>query len=78
MIKTLKYAIVGDVKEPNRAHKQDAGADLFVPNDFKPITLKLGDSVLIPSGLKFEIPDNYMLRRRPLYRLSPCPGRAES
>ena len=62
MIKTLKYAIVGDVKEPNRAHKQDAGADLFVPNDFKPITLKLGDSVLIPSGLKFEIPDNYMLK----------------
>ena len=61
-IKELKFARVADVKVPNRAHKQDAGLDLFVPNDFKPVILKLGDSILIPSGIKFEIPDNYMLK----------------
>lgn len=62
MLKNIKFAKVGDVKNPNRAHKQDAGMDLFVPNDFAPITLKIGESVLIPSGIKMEVPDNYMVK----------------
>ena len=62
MLKTIKFAKVGNVKNPNRAHKQDAGMDLFVPNDFTPITLKIGESVLIPSGIKMEVPDNYMVK----------------
>lgn len=62
MLNTIKFAKVTDVKSPNRAHKQDAGADLFIPNNFKPMTLRVGDSVLIPSGIKIEIPDNYMVK----------------
>lgn len=62
MLKTFKYAKTEDVKSPNRAHKQDAGIDLFAPNNITPITLKLGESTLINSGIKMEIPDNYMIK----------------
>lgn len=57
----VKFFKVADVKSPVRATAFAAGIDLFVPNDFKEITLLAGDSVLIPSGLKFRIPDGYAL-----------------
>lgn len=47
-----------DVKNPSRAHSTDAGIDLFVPNNFKSVTLKVGDSVLISSGIRFKLPGN--------------------
>jgi len=54
----LIYNKIRDVKDPARAHSTDAGVDLFVPNDFKAITLKIGESILIPSGIRFKLPDN--------------------
>ena len=54
----LIYNKIRDVKDPARAHSTDAGVDLFVPNDFKATTLKIGESILIPSGIRFKLPDN--------------------
>ena len=54
----LVYNKVKDVKDPIRAHSTDAGIDLFVPNDFTPMTLKIGDSALIQSGVRFKLPPN--------------------
>jgi dUTP pyrophosphatase len=54
----LIYNKIRDVKDPVRAHRTDAGIDLFIPNDFKETTLKIGDSVLIPSGIRIKLPEN--------------------
>ena len=57
----VKFTKVRGVKTPTRATKFAAGIDLFVPEDFATVTLNHGDSVLIPSGLKFLIPASYAL-----------------
>lgn len=54
----LIYNKIRDVKNPTRAHYTDAGIDLFIPNDFEETTLKVGDSVLIPSGIRIKLPEN--------------------
>ena len=59
---TLKYTKIRKVLSPVRAHKTDAGFDVFVPEDVGPFLLRQGDSVLIPSGLKFEVPEGRMLQ----------------
>ena len=41
---------------PFRPHKNDAGADVYVPFD---CTLKPGDIIKIPLGFGLEIPDGY-------------------
>jgi len=56
----MKFLKVRDVKSPNRGTPQSAGIDLFVPNDFESKTLTPGQSVLIPSGLKVNIPENHV------------------
>lgn len=58
----ILFTKVRDVKSPNRAHPTDAGIDLYIPNDFEERQLKPGESVLIPSGLKFRIPEGYMMK----------------
>ena len=57
----LRYCKVRDVKSPTRGTNKAAGIDFYIPNDFKPIGLWPGDDVLIPSGIKAEIPEGYML-----------------
>jgi len=52
----IKFAKTRDVKSPTRANHGDAGIDFYIPNDFNPGTLKHGDSILIPSGIKIEVP----------------------
>lgn len=52
----IKFCKTRDVKSPTRANAGDAGIDMFVPFDFSPVTLKHGESVLIPSGIRFEVP----------------------
>jgi dUTP pyrophosphatase len=56
----LRYATTRDVKDPQRGHWPDAGIDFFIPNDFDAMTLAPGENVLIPSGVKVEIPPGYM------------------
>ena len=55
----LKIAKIRDVKTPNRGFSTDAGLDLFIPNDFKTVELEPNKNVLIPSGIKMEIPVGY-------------------
>jgi dUTP pyrophosphatase len=57
----MKFCKVRDVKSPTRANPGDAGVDLFVPNDFPGVRLKHGESVLIPSGIKVDVPLGYAL-----------------
>lgn len=56
----LRYAMIRDVKSPSRGHYADAGIDFYVPNDFQEVLLRPGDSIVIPSGIKVEIPIGYM------------------
>jgi len=47
-----------DVKSPERSGK-NAGYDFFIPNDWHKIwTVKPGESVNIPSGIKVSLPNN--------------------
>lgn len=61
----MKYTKVADVKDPTGRRGDDAGIDLYVPNDWnegKPYKLYLGEQVNIPSGIKFDIPEGYELQ----------------
>lgn len=62
MIEELKVSRIGDVKLPVRGHDFDAGIDFFIPNNFQEKILNLGDSILIPSGIKVNVPKGYMLK----------------
>jgi dUTP pyrophosphatase len=53
-------------KLPSRANPSDAGADVFYcpkqdPYSFKHVDLDPGDSAVLPTGLKVEVPHGYML-----------------
>lgn len=59
----MKFAKVRNVKSPVRGTGKAAGIDFFVP-DFgnnKGFIVKPGTDILIPSGIKAEIPEGYML-----------------
>jgi len=55
----MKFLKIRDVKDPSRGTSKSAGIDLFIPNDFEYRTLSPGESLLIPAGLKANIPENY-------------------
>ena len=57
----MKFAKVRDVKTPERGTSKSAGLDFFVPNDFVETVLAPNHDLLIPSGIKMEVPENYML-----------------
>jgi len=57
----MKYAKIRKVKSPVRGTKESAGIDFFVPDDFKTQTLDPGNHVLIPSGIKVNIPPGFAL-----------------
>ena len=57
----MKFAKVRDVKSPVRGTAKSAGIDFFVPNDAKPIKLFPQNDVLIPSGIKADVPEGFML-----------------
>jgi len=60
----MKFLKTRDVKSPNRGTSHSAGIDLFVPNDWNgghPMVMDHGDSVLIPSGIKFNVPRGKVL-----------------
>jgi dUTP pyrophosphatase len=53
-------------KLPSRANPSDAGADVFYcpefdPDNFRHVRIDPGDSVVLPTGLKVEVPHGYML-----------------
>lgn len=55
----LKYALTRNVRAPTRGHPTDAGLDFYMPYDSK-LTVLPRSNVLIPSGVKVEIPFGYM------------------
>jgi dUTP pyrophosphatase len=57
----MKFAKIREVKAPTRANSTDAGIDFFVPQDQSPIKLFPGDSCLIPSGIKVNVPEGFAL-----------------
>lgn len=56
----LKFTKVRDVKSPSRANFHDAGLDFYIPNDFQSKILYPNTDILIPSGIKIEVPENHM------------------
>ena len=60
---TMKFAKIRNVKSPVRGTGKAAGIDFFVPNfgSNKGFIVNPGTDVLIPSGIKMEIPEGYML-----------------
>lgn len=56
----MKFCKVRDVKSPERGTGKAAGIDFFVPNGGT-IVVPPHSDVLIPSGIKMEIPEGYML-----------------
>lgn len=57
----FRYARVNpNAKAVMRAHTTDAGIDFYVPLDFQEATLGPGDSIMINSGIKVEVPFGYM------------------
>ncbi len=57
----MKFSKVRDVKSPVRGTGKAAGIDFFVPNFEKEFILSPMQDLLIPSGIKMEIPEGYML-----------------
>lgn len=57
----MKIQKLRDVKTPSRGTSLSAGIDFFVPNDFEPIEIMRNRSVLIPSGIKVEVPKGHAL-----------------
>ena len=57
----MKICKIRDVKDPVRANTTDAGIDFFVPEDFEERIIEPQESVLIPSGVKVNVPEGHAL-----------------
>lgn len=57
----MKVQKLRNVKTPSRGTSVSAGIDFYVPEDFETQVLKPGQSVLIPSGIKAQVPRGYAL-----------------
>jgi dUTP pyrophosphatase len=57
----LHFSKVREVKSPSRGTPKSAGIDFYVPDKFETTTLLAGGSILIPSGIKVNIPEGYAL-----------------
>ena len=52
-----------NAKLPIRAHKTDAGMDFFFcPGEPTVMGIEPGQSALLPTGIKMEVPEGYMLQ----------------
>lgn len=57
----VKFMKVRPVKTPSRGTPKSVGIDFYIPDDFKPVSLKPHEDVLIPSGIKVAIPEGFCL-----------------
>lgn len=57
----MKIAKTRKVKTPERGTGKSAGIDFFVPDDFIECVLPPHRDMLIPSGIKAQIPEGFML-----------------
>lgn len=61
ILNIMRISRIRDVKMPARGTDLSAGIDFFVPNDFTETLVHPGESILIPTGIKAEIPTGFML-----------------
>ncbi len=61
MTDVLKIAKIRDVKTPDRGTPHSSGIDFYIPNDFNRIKLLPNHDVVIPSGIRAQIPKGYDL-----------------
>ncbi|MDO5121963.1 MAG: deoxyuridine 5'-triphosphate nucleotidohydrolase, partial [Erysipelotrichaceae bacterium] len=54
----LAETVYEDIQLPRRATKGSAGYDFFVPSDF---TVRPGEQILIPTGVRVRMIDGYVL-----------------
>ncbi len=57
----MKYSKVREVRGPNRGTEESAGIDFYIPTGFDQKVMP-GESALIPSGIKVDIPNGTMLQ----------------
>ncbi|WP_298752202.1 hypothetical protein [uncultured Arcobacter sp.] len=57
----FRFSRIKDVEPPFKKHKEDAGIDFYVPNDFKDIVVNPNETVVIPLGIKVQVPKGYAL-----------------
>lgn len=60
----MKFSKVRKVKSPERGTEKSAGIDFFVPEDLahnSVLNIPPGGDALIPSGIKVNIPEGFML-----------------
>lgn len=60
----MKYAKTRDVTSPNRGTELSAGIDFYVPNDWNwgwERIVRPGERILIPSGIKVNVPAGHAL-----------------
>ena len=57
----MKVQRVRKVKLPTRGTPKSAGLDFYVPDDYEDRRISPGQSVLIPSGIRVEVPEGYAL-----------------
>jgi len=55
----MKISKVREVKTPTRGTPYSAGIDFYVPEDHFPIMVRPGESAIIPSGIKANVPSGY-------------------
>jgi len=61
-MKLKVFKIRDTARLPDRAHKSDAGMDLFYcPEGDINFNIPPGSSTVLPTGLKIEVPSGYML-----------------
>jgi len=62
-MKAKVYKIRNDAKLPERAHDSDAGMDFFFcPEDDRDVCIEPGQSAVLETGMKVEVPEGCMLQ----------------
>jgi dUTP pyrophosphatase len=57
----IRFSKVRSVKSPNRGTPLSAGIDFYVPDDFVQRYVMPNESILIPSGIKVDVPQGHAL-----------------
>jgi dUTP pyrophosphatase len=52
---------IRSVKTPSRGTAKSAGIDFYVPDDYPSTTIFPGEAILIPSGIKAQVPEGFAL-----------------
>lgn len=57
----MKLSKIRPVKTPTRGTGKSAGIDFYIPDDYQQRTLVPNEDVLIPSGIKVKVPNEFAL-----------------